>query len=564
MKFAEALAVLSFFTTSVHGGSVNQHTDRVHEIKSGSNNDFIGNSMWVFGNAGVSIYNPDGTNQFKTIPPKDICHLTAGYSGEDAESLSCSFYDVVSDGKKYVWAAVSRGVSKIDIMDIDTGSVVGSFKTNCNSPRQLEYHPLRDEIWVRCSAVDDHEAPSYIDVFSASSPSVDVQTEILIKNNSTFSSWGYSVIDSSLGDVGYTTDWNQPFLTKIDLSEKTVLDTFELPNAFGNYEVAYSKVNEHIFVRASVCCTCGFEGADLGLDCGRYGAENVTIQTGPFAGSVNISGTCGRCDGVMGVDTLGVYEFDTATDTIIGNHVMKEGIGGDPFPSPDGEHIVLIANNGGTSIRILKTGEPGAKSTVYADLELGFDSTGFEEEAVFNDYAFIERGGRSKIIFASGTENKVAIVDITEGTPKVNTLVLKEGELTSERQRRQVEWSVGTDFVWVDGTAGDPHEIYVIDVMKEVFVRTITGTPTTKILSVNNYKRMEQMEMQHTFTSANAAYSGTIERESTTNVVGIVSLVLGILAIVVGVMNYVFLSKILAAKSSPVKMNEDVSLASIK
>merc|ERR1712086_1097541 len=81
-----------------------------------------------------------------------------------------------------------------------------------------------------------------------------------------------------------------------------------------------------------------------------------------------------------GVDTLGVYEFDTATDTIIGNHVMKEGIGGDPFPSPDGEHIVLIANNGGTSIRILKTGEPGAKSTVYADLELGFDSTGFEEE----------------------------------------------------------------------------------------------------------------------------------------------------------------------------------------
>lgn len=271
---------------------------------------------------------------------------------------------------------------------------------------------------MRCYAVDDHEAPSYIDVFSASSPSVDIQTGILIKNNSTFSLWGYSIIDPSLRDVGYTTNWNQPYLTKIDLSEKKVLEKFELPNAYGNYEVAYSKVNGYIFVRASVCCTYGFENSDLGLDCGKYKAENVTIRTGRFAGSHNISGTCGRCDGVEDVDTLGVYEFDTETDTIIGNHLIKEGIRSDPFSSPDGNHIVLIANNGGTSIRILKAGESGVKSHVFADLELGFDSTGFEEDAVFNDYAFIERGGKSKIVFSSGTENKMVIVDTTDGTPK--------------------------------------------------------------------------------------------------------------------------------------------------
>ena len=59
--------------------------------------------------------------------------------------MSCSFYDVVSDGKKYVWGAVSRGVPKIDVFDIDTGATVGSFET-CNTPRDIEYHPLRDEI----------------------------------------------------------------------------------------------------------------------------------------------------------------------------------------------------------------------------------------------------------------------------------------------------------------------------------------------------------------------------------------------------------------------------------
>jgi len=170
-----------------------------------------------------------------------------------------------------------------------------------------------------------------------------------------------------------------------------------------------------------------------------------------------------------------VYEFNTATDTIVGNHLMKENIGGDPFPSPDGKYIVLIAKNGGTSVRILRTGKPGEKSTVFADLELGFDSRGLEDATTFNDYAFIERGGKSMIVFAAGTENKVAIVDITDGNPRVSYVTLKEGGLTAYKNRRQVEWAVGTDFVWVDGTgSARPREIYVVDIMQEVVVSTIT------------------------------------------------------------------------------------------
>jgi hypothetical protein len=50
-----------------------------------------------------------------------------------------------------------------------------------------------------------------------------------------------------------------------------------------------------------------------------------------------VMGVCGSsCEGKDGIDTIGVYEFDTATDTIVATHQMVEGVGGDPYPSPDG------------------------------------------------------------------------------------------------------------------------------------------------------------------------------------------------------------------------------------
>ena len=243
------------------------------------NDDTLGPSMWIFGGDGLSVYSPDGSAKLKSTPALEICHNVSGYRGQ-APSLSCSFYDVVSDGKKYVWAAVSRGVSKIDVFDIDTGNIAGSFET-CNSPRDLEYHPLRDEVWVRCSGHNDYNG--YMNSFSASSPSGASPSNILFRDNTTLNSWGFTVIDNSLGDVAYSSSWNQPILFEIDLSSKTVSDQFALPGAYGNYEIAYSRINKHVYTRASVCCTCGFEGADLGVDCGRYGASNVTVTTGPFA-----------------------------------------------------------------------------------------------------------------------------------------------------------------------------------------------------------------------------------------------------------------------------------------
>ena len=79
------------------------------------------------------------------------------------------------------------------------------------------------------------------------------------------------------------------------------------------------------------------------------------------SGSVK-QGQCGRCDGLVGVDTLGVMEFDTKTDTFIGKHLMPDGAGGDPFGSPDGRHVVLVGRNGGEVVRILAAGAPGEVS----------------------------------------------------------------------------------------------------------------------------------------------------------------------------------------------------------
>ena len=48
-------------------------------------------------------------------------------------------------------------------------------------------------------------------------------------------------------------------------------------------------------------------------------------------------GVCGSsCESQAGIDTIGVYEYDTGSDRVVATHMMKEGVGGDPYPSPDG------------------------------------------------------------------------------------------------------------------------------------------------------------------------------------------------------------------------------------
>merc|ERR1711935_909088 len=299
------------------------------------------------------------------------------------------------------------------------------------------------------------------------------------------------------------------------------------------------------------------------------------------------------CDGLAGVDTLGVMEFDTSTDTFIKSHVMPDGTGGDPFGSPDGRHIVLVGRNGGEVLRILKAGAPGEVSTVAYDLALGFTNFEEEESAVFNDFAFIQTSAsdgmgdgvdRDLIVIASGTENKVAIVDLMSGEPVTTIVTMRDdAEMSARRNRRQVEWVIGTSYVWIDGTGAE--DVYVLDVDKKEMVRTITGVTTTKMLSVENYaaKRtaelisqqitaaiadipeptQPQTQTQSTTNDNTDAQTTTLttdntdvqqqalevssgpeyEDDSDIDLVGIAALVVGLCALIVGIANMVYMSR---------------------
>lgn len=306
----------------------------------------------------------------------------------------------------------------------------------------------------------------------------------------------------------------------------------------------------------------------MGEDCGRYGGSNITLTTGPDAGQT-MMGQCGRCDGLP-VDNIGVYEFNTQTDSVVDHHTMADGTGGDPFGSPDGRHIVLVGRNGGEVIRILKAGENGEKSSVLYDLELGFSTIDQEDSAVYNDFSFIHTDGseggveRDMIVIAAGTENTVALVDLmtldSSGNPRVTMISLSSSEeVTARRNRRQVEWVVGTNYVWIDGT--DAEEVYVIDLDKKTS-KTISGFTTSKMISIENYerkrianvisdqiKRMSVTDDSDKVTTATTATTSLTQAAAEvssdkTDAVGIAALIVGLCAVVVGIANMVAMTNL--------------------
>ena len=328
----------SFVHSFVHPSirtALGSGVEQYHSTKT----NYIGNSLWAFGSTGVHVFSPDGSIQHRHVPPEDVCEEAPDYDGS-YRNRKCRFYDVVSDGKKYVWAATERDTPVMDVFDIDTGAIVGSFET-CLSPNTLEYHPLRDEIWARCGGLDVNSTdPTHLDVISAASPSGEIQTNILVQERALaegLSSQGSSIVHPGLGDMGYLTDDNLPGLFKIDLSKKDVVGNIALsPPSNGLEEAVYSDVNNHIFVKATFCCTCGSPEADM-ESCGRGDGGPVSPVTGKSAGATGVNGVCGRdCDTAEGVNNVGVYEFDTKSGTVVATHKLADGMTGRPFVSANG------------------------------------------------------------------------------------------------------------------------------------------------------------------------------------------------------------------------------------
>lgn len=245
---------------------------------------FIGNSMWLFSKDGVYVFSPDGSTVRAHTPKELVCEDPDTFEGPSYKY--CRFNDVVSDGKRYVWAGTSRQESSVSVFDIDTGALVGMYQA-CKSPHDLEFHPLRDEIWIRCTDIDNEGIdPTHLDVISASNPSGEIKTNILAQERALqegVKSSGYSVIAPELGDVGYITDDSNSKLFQVDLSNKNVIDAIELsPAAYGLYEASFLPENKHLYVRAIMCCTCGTPESDR-EGCRRDVSYPVSPTTGKSA-----------------------------------------------------------------------------------------------------------------------------------------------------------------------------------------------------------------------------------------------------------------------------------------
>ena len=81
--------------------------------------------------------------------------------------------------------------------------------------------------------------------------------------------------------------------------------------------MTYLPKNGNFFIRAEICCTCGFAGANA-LECGRYGSGNITLTIDNEG--IQTEGQCGRhCHGGP-TDTISVYEFDAESQEVVGTY----------------------------------------------------------------------------------------------------------------------------------------------------------------------------------------------------------------------------------------------------
>jgi hypothetical protein len=84
----------------------------------------------------------------------------------------------------------------------------------------------------------------------------------------------------------------------------------------------------------------------------------------------------------------------------------------------------------------------------------------FGSQAI-SDAAFLQDGARNFLILAGSTDNDLVVVDMDNAYRFVKVRLSNNPEATAAGNR-QVEWAVGTDYVWVNG--GQTEEMYVVEI----------------------------------------------------------------------------------------------------
>lgn len=437
----------------------------------------IGSTMWVFNSQGVHIFSDDGKELKKKI-------------GTDFLNPA-GIYEVAADGHKYVWAA---NMDRVEVFDIDTGDYAGYVPSCGNPAMELRYLPTREEMWMRCARSTDSEE-GHIDVFSTNSLSSN--HEGITLPGSVNYGWGLEA-HSTLGNSGYVSPYGTNYLYEIDLSSKEILANYTFPDEVASaYDMTYSPTNKHIFGKARVCCSCGGPDKDLpNCPVSRFtGLPNpspVIVKTGPTASTEIQNGTCGGgCEG-SSADTYGVFEFDTVSKTFAANHNGVQNNGATPIVTSDGKYIVLATHDGGETVRVLKAGTNGEPSTVLTDIPTNFGGTMGAETVA--DMAMIEDEKRNFMVIAGWGNNEVAIVDMDDNF-RMHKISLTDNPEVTAAGSRNVEWAVGTNYVWIDGQ--QTSEMYIVEIGDTIESARVSSLlsdiPPSYVLHVNNYARREPM-----------------------------------------------------------------------
>jgi len=445
--------------------------------------EYMGPAMWVFAKDGISWYQADGTLiKGKTFDSDHSC--TSG----------CNFYDVATDGKNYVWAATMH-TNSVSMYDIDTGDKIAEVGS-CGTPLDVKFHPGREELWVRCA--DAKGDRGHVDVISMNSLHRQETTRMVTYDTSLYRNYGWLEVSSDLGNYGWTTQYNWPFLTQVDLSSSEV-ESIPLPIGMGAYVTAYSKVNKHLYLQNRVCCSCGLQ-SDTGVECSVYSprlVKTVNVTTGVNKGLMNVQGLCGKeCQGSKA--DPGIQEFDTVGKKFIQaiNCDPDVGFGGTPLGSPSGDTILLNPFDGGKTVRVITPQKNGEKST-FDDAKLEFEDSGIATRPL-TDAAFVEFEGVEAIIVASGSDNKLAIID--RATLKVSKKDISDRTEKTSNEDRQIHWAEGTPYVWITGDAIPEiyvFEMYLTNSKKRIKVRSVNliSDHASKLLWVENYGRKRDLDL---------------------------------------------------------------------
>lgn len=158
---------------------------------------------------------------------------------------------------------------------------------------------------------------------------------------------------------------------------------------------------------------------------------------------------------------------------------------------------MLAPLDGGQTARILKAGKNGAASTLAADIAVDFKGgkpfeagTGTQGQQAIADVAFVMDGKRNFVLIAGSVDNDLVIADMDDEYRTIKISFSANTEATAAGNR-QLEWAVGSDYVWING--GQTKEMYIIKLGATIddtrLIKTLTDMPDGKVSYVENYAK---------------------------------------------------------------------------